>query len=158
MQMLLHEHPLNAARERNGQSPVSGIWIADAGPAVPAAGGTAIDWWAAAGQAGDVARGLAQMHARTALPLPASFAQWNASSEAVVILPPLRAEADLHATVDAWLTPALAALDRGTLTGLTIAADDMHDAFIWSPRAAKWWTRWRGATATPFVPPVVPDR
>lgn len=158
MQMLLHEHPLNAARERNGQSPVSGLWIADAGPAVPSSGGTVVDWFAPAGPSGDVARGLARMQARAAPLPPATFAHWPATADAVVILRPLRTAADLQEAAAAWLSPALAALDRGTITELTVTADADHDAFVWSPRAAKWWTRWRAAANAAFVPPVAPDR
>lgn len=158
MQMLLHEHALNVARERDGQSPVTGVWIADAGPAVPSAGRKAVDWFAAVGRTGDVARGLALAHACAASPPPATFTQWTATTDAVVILSPLHTAAELQTATDAWLSPTLAALDRGTLTELTIAADDNHDAFIWSPHATKWWMRWRGASATPFVPPAVPDR
>jgi len=158
MQMLLHEHALNVARERNGQAPVSGLWIADAGPAVPPAGGTMLDWFAAAGRAGDVARGLAQAHARSAPLPPATLAQWPATRDAVVILSPLHTADDLQAAADAWLLPAMSALDRGTIRELSIAADDQHDAFVWTPRAAKWWTRWRAASATAFVPPKVPEQ
>lgn len=158
MQMLLHEHALNVARERNGQSPVSGVWIADAGPALPSAGGNAVDWFAAEGRTGDVARGLALAHACAASPPPAAFAQWTATTDAVVILSPLHTAADLQTATEAWLSPALAALDRGALAELTIAADDNHDAFIWSPHATQWWMRWRTASATAFVAPQVPDR
>ena len=31
MQMLLHEHPVNVAREARGRVPVTGIWISDGG-------------------------------------------------------------------------------------------------------------------------------
>ncbi|MEO6565314.1 MAG: hypothetical protein ABIO63_04710, partial [Casimicrobiaceae bacterium] len=158
MQMLLHEHVLNVARERNGQAPVSGVWIADAGPAVSPDGSTAIDWLVAEGRAGDVARGLAHVHGRPPSPPAATFAQWTATADAVVILSPMRTATDLQAAADAWLAPALAALDRGTLKELTIAVDNDHDAFIWTPRATRWWTRWRAAAATAFVPPQVPDR
>ncbi len=158
MQMLLHEHALNVARERHGQAPVTGVWIADAGPAVPSAGGTILDWFAPTGRAGDVARGLALAQGRIAPLPPATLAQWPATRDAVVILSPLHTADDLQATADAWLLPALEALDRGTITQLSIAADDHHDAFVWTPRAAKWWTRWRATSATAFVPPIAPDR
>jgi len=158
MQMLLHEHALNVARERNGQVPVTGVWIADAGPAVPPAGGTMLDWFAPGGRAGDVARGLALAHARIAPLPPGTLAQWPATGNAVVILSPLRTADDLQGVADAWLSPALAALGRGTIAELSIAADDHHDAFVWTPRAAQWWARWRAASAAAFVPPKVPER
>lgn len=158
IQMLLHEHPLNVARERAGQAPVSGVWIADAGTAVPPAGGHAFDRHAAPGRAGDVARGLAAAHARVAPPPPATYAQWRATADAVVVVPPVRSAEDLQATSDAWLAPALAALDRGAISALTVAADDNHDAFVWSPRARRWWTRWLAPSPAAFVPPATPDR
>ncbi len=158
MQMLLHEHALNVARERHGQAPVTGLWIAEAGPAVPSAGGTNLDWFATTDRAGDVARGLALAQNRRAALPPASLAQWPATGNAVVILSPLHTADDLQATADAWLLPTLAALDHGTITELSIAADDDHDAFVWTPRAAKWWSRWRTASAAAFVPPPVPQR
>ena len=178
MQMLLHEDARNVARERAGQAPVTGLWIADAGSALRAGAGAAaaaaagsgagnscgsgsgtnVHWFAPAGRTGDVTRGLAALHNSAAPTPPATLAQLPTTPNAVVILPQLHTATDLQAAADAWLSPALAALDRGAITELTVAADDGHDAFVWLPRTVPWWSRWRRTSASVFVPPVVPHR
>lgn len=148
MQMLLHDDPRNAARERDGRVPVTAIWIADAGTMDDAGGDGSIQWYAPAGREGDVARGLAAQDPAGAVAPPADFAQLPSARVAVVILPALRTPAALDAATTAWLAPALAALDRRTLSALTVVATDGRHAFSWTPHAAPWWTRWR-----PWSPP-----
>jgi len=157
MQMLLHDDPRNAAREREGRVPVTAIWIADAGLAASAGVDATVQWFAPAGREGDVARGLAPDPAAVAAP-PAGLAHLPPTRDAVVILPALRSPADLETAATAWLAPALAALDGRTLAALTVAATDGRHAFVWTPRAAPWWTRWRPwSRASAFVPPVAPE-
>ncbi|MEP7330227.1 MAG: hypothetical protein ABI777_13540 [Betaproteobacteria bacterium] len=158
MQMLLHDDPRNAARERNGQMPVTGLWIADAGPAVTTAGDASRRWFAPAGRDGDVARGLAPMGPGSVSSPPATFALMPPGADAIVILPPLRSAADVHAAMTAWLAPTLAAQDNATLAGLSVIADDGRGAFTYSPRAESWWSRWRAsARRQVFAPPTTPE-
>lgn len=154
MQMLLHDDPRNAARERDGRVPVTAIWIADAGTMGGAGGDASTQWFAPAGREGDVARGLAVQDPASAATPPAGFAHLPPARDAVVILPALRTPAALDAAAAAWLAPALAALDRRTLAALTVVATDGRHAFVWTPRAAPWWTRWQPwSRPGAFVPP-----
>ena len=158
MQMLLHDDPRNAARERDGRLPVTAIWIADAGTADAAASNSSAQWFAPPGRGGDIARGLAAQGPGSVAPPPAGLAQLPSALDAVVVLPEVRTPAELDAAVGAWLTPALAALDHGTLDALTVVAADGRGAFVWTPRATSWWTRWRPWSRSPvFVPPAAPE-
>ena len=158
MQMLLHDDARNVTRERAGRVPVTAIWIADAGAAGVLSSDAATRWFASAGRDGDLARGLAALGAGGVMVPPAAFAQMPAASAAVVILPALRASADLDTALSAWLLPALAALDHGTLEALIVVATNGRGAFVWTPRAMAWWTRWRPwSRPSAFVPPAAPD-
>ncbi len=158
MQMLLHDDPRNGARERAGQWAVTAIWIADAGPARVVSGNASTNWFAPTGRAGDLARGLAAPGPASVKEPPTNFAQLPSAADAVVILPELRAAADLDGTLSAWLLPALTALDHGVLDALTVVADGNRGTFVWTPRARAWWTRWRPwSRASTFVMPTVPD-
>ena len=158
MQMLLHDDPRNVARERAGQWPVTAIWIADAGAVVAASLAASTQWLAPPGRAGDVARGLATNGPDSVAPAPAGLAHLSTTTDAVVILPDLRTPADLDAAMSAWLLPALTALDGGALDALAVVATDGRGAFVWTPRAVSWWTRWRPwSRPTAFVPPAAPD-
>ncbi len=99
MQMLLHEHPANAARAAQGRSPVTGVWIAEGGVLARIRTDSARDprVYAAAGRAGDVARGIARAGGRAATPVPADFAALAAGEDALVVLPPLASASDLAA-------------------------------------------------------------
>jgi hypothetical protein len=158
MQMLLHEDPRNAARERAGRVPVTAIWIADAGTAAGGGSDASTQWFAPAGREGDVARGLAAQDPAAVAAAPASLGHLPPGRDAVVILPALRTPADLDAAATGWLAPALAALDGRALAALTVVATDGRHAFVWTPRAMPWWSRWRPwARARAFEPPVAPD-
>jgi hypothetical protein len=158
MQMLLHDDPRNAARERAGQLPVTAIWIADAGVLTAARYDATTQWFAPPGRAGDVARGLAANGPDGVAPSPAGLAHLATTTDAVVIFADLHTPAALDAAMTAWLMPALTALDGGMLDALTVVATDGRGAFVWMPRAMSWWTRWRPwSRPTAFVPPAAPD-
>ena len=136
MQMLLHEHPVNAAREARGQAGVTGIWISDGGTLPGGAFAHASAFFAPPGRAGDVARGLARTAGADAAPVPAGYAALAAGTDVIVVLPPLSAAGALPALEHAWLAPALAALERGSLAQLTLIASE-RDAAAWTWTAAR---------------------
>ena len=123
-QMLLHEHPVNAAREAQGNAPANAIWPWGGGrlpsPSLhPPYDGV----WS-----GDVlARGLARAAGITVHALPqdaqAVLTHTRAEQDVLVVL---RAEA--HASRDAakidraWAARLLSALEAGQLAELTITA------------------------------------
>ncbi|HEU4709839.1 MAG TPA: hypothetical protein VFS17_11035 [Methylophilaceae bacterium] len=81
IQMLLHEHPVNLAREERGQSAINSLWFSGAGP-LPVSpqrqSGTVV-------ADHPLARGLANWSGRNALALPPDFAL---SDEKDVLLVP----------------------------------------------------------------------
>ena len=136
MQMLLHEHPVNAAREARGQAAVTGIWISCGGTLPVGASAQASAFFAPSGRAGDVARGLARAAGADAAPVPAGYAELAPGANAIVVLPPLAAADALPTLEHAWLAPALAALERGSLAQLTLIASE-RDAAAWTWTAAR---------------------
>lgn len=153
MQMLLHEHPVNAAREAAGRQPVTGIWIADGGvlPAPLEAGqprsGAAAParvppLYATRYAAGDVARGLARLASAPVYALPDTFAALR-GSDALVVLDPVATGETIGRLVQAWLDPAVAALERGALDELVVLGDGAGDLQRWSARRPSLVTRLR---------------
>jgi hypothetical protein len=115
-QMLLHAHPVNAAREARGEPPVNSVWLW---------GGGAL---AAARRPGlrqvladdPLARGLALAAGVPAAPLPADAAGWLAQAPGegvVVVVPGERGPAELERD---WLAPLLAALRASRIGMVTL--------------------------------------
>ncbi len=127
IQMLLHDHAVNLARESRGLAPVTGVWFW--GGAVPAAtdvpGDLAV--FAAPGRPGDLARGLARHAGSVAQALPsgadAAIAAAGNADRVLVALSRLPDANALAALAREWLTPAINALERGRLASLTLVAD-----------------------------------
>ena len=128
-QMLLHEHPVNEAREARGELPLNSIWFWGGGkradlPGRPFERVFAND---------PLARGLAAASGAAAAPLPASATDWlrtaPESGNVLLLLDALRApfaygELSEWATRVAalerdWLLPLLAALRDGRIGMLT---------------------------------------
>ena len=136
MQMLLHEHPVNAARERAGRAPVTGVWI-----------------WGGGDRRGPRRRRMprgarhrgaramsraASRGARTATPRcrAAGMAALPPAAAVHSVLPPAFG-ADAVAALDAaWLAPAAAALVRGAITSIALVADSGGPAFQLARRQA----------------------
>jgi hypothetical protein len=139
MQMLLHEHPANAARAASGRVPVTGIWISGGGRLTDIPEAPSARMFAAIGAAGDVARGLAWRQGSVAPAPPPDFSALQQGADTVVVLP--CSDRGMVGAVDRlWLAPALAALERGVLDDLALLADGEGTAAAW--RAARpAWTR-----------------
>ena len=154
MQMLLHEHPANVAREARGRAPVTGIWIADGGRLAEPRQGPATPIFAPRGASGDVARGLARQGGTSAAVLPTHFAALPEQDGTVVVLD--RAEgANASAWQSRWLDPAVAALERGSLTALSLLADGQGLAATWHAQRPAWTRRAAAEFAPrPFAPPL----
>jgi hypothetical protein len=151
IQMLLHEHPVNAEREAHGQPTVTGLWFWGGG-ALRDVGVASVGFVAAAaGAPGDLARGLAQhcgvsarqlhddddlAHALDTWGTPAS--RYATSAYAVVVPPASLSPQRLES---GWLVPALARLARGDLQALHLIADGNGGAGTWSAARPTWWRR-----------------
>ncbi len=126
-QILLHDHPLNKARDAAGKPAVNSVWPWGGGR-LPASGASCHDaLWSSDPVAAGVARLLRISHAV----LPAGFAATAARHPLAIhdaMESPARS-ADAIAWRDAleafeagWLAPALAALRSGRLDGLRLLA------------------------------------
>lgn len=128
MQMLLHEHPVNEAREARGEAPVNGIWLWGAGRLAPVA--TA---YASIATTLPLARGLARHAGIGVQAPPGSGANWlaglstpgvhvcinDALTQAVPAGAPVWVEALARLESD-WIAPLLAALEEERLGMLTL--------------------------------------
>lgn len=134
VQMLLHGHPVNAAREARGERPVNSLWLWGAGR-LPA--DVRCDWRSVAADDA-LARGLARAGGVRADPAPEGAAEWLARLPAdgrhLAVLDALRVA---HAFDDAagweaavaelearWIAPLLAALRAGRVDMVTIHVPD----------------------------------
>ena len=158
MQMLLHEHPVNASRAARGCVPVTGIWISGGGRLADVAPTQSAHTLATKGPAGDVARGVARRRGMHAAEPPSKFSALQRDAHVIVVLPP--ADRGKVGELDRdWLVPAVAALGRGRLDGLTLLADGLGVAAAWHAERPAW-TRRASARARaliaprPFVPPI----
>jgi hypothetical protein len=150
MQMLLHAHPVNEQRAEEGRALVTGLWIWGGGPR-PAPATAPIAVFAAAGPVGDVARGLALQAGTHSQPPPAGFAELHLTTDAIVALPPI---VDAAPLAQAWLEPALRALERKTLSQCALVTDGNGIAAIWTARTPSWRARLRARLAPRvFAPP-----
>lgn len=114
-QIILHNHPLNSERAGRGLAPVNSLWFWGGGvlPDRVETGHATV----ATAEEELQALGLAAGAATTDLPL-AFDPQGGAS------LVDLRALRDLRLFVDAWLTPAMAALGSGHVGSLFLDLED----------------------------------
>lgn len=158
MQMLLHEHAVNARREREGHTAVTGIWPWGGGVAMPPQSAITAAIYAPPGRPGDIARGIAMRSPIAFGGTPARLDTLAADADSIVVLPPLAGPHALAALAGAWFAPAVTALERGVVAEVALLADDGDGAFTWIARAPGWATRLRARVApAAFVSPVADD-
>jgi hypothetical protein len=138
IQMLLHEHPANAAREAAGRAPVTGIWLSGGGAETAPRDPVDATVFAASGPSGDVARGLADAQS-----LPVDFVALPGVDHAIVVLPAVTDASAMSALAAAWIDPAVRSLERRALSSLALVADGSGGAFTWEARSPSWWQRLR---------------
>ena len=133
IQMLLHAHPVNEAREARGEPPVNSLWLWGAGRA-PKVSST----WSSVLADEPVAMGLARLARARYSSLPASAAAWleRAPEEGrhLIVLDALRAPAalgnvdsckeSLEALERDWFAPVFAALRSGRIGMVTVHVPD----------------------------------
>lgn len=145
IQMLLHNHPLNQARQQQGQAPVNGVWC----------------WRDIAGHAqSDTLLATDSDWAATNLPLHAQPHDWAAlqrlctetgtTGKAVVFIDTLStavAHGDAQAYADQlhhwdthWFSPLQQALASGSLKQLNISSQQ-RNVSIRNPRISPFWRR-----------------
>jgi len=155
MQMLLHDHPVNVAREARGCVPVTGIWISGGGRATDIADVPSTAIYAAPSPAGDVARGLSLLRGNSVRVPPAGFAELPRQESATVVLDPA-SDTNMPILERNWLGPALAALEHGSLASLTLLADGNGIAAAWQAQRPtlmqRVFARFAGRTFAPPTP------
>ncbi len=157
IQMLLHAHPVNAAREARGARPVTGLWFWGGGRAseIAAAPGPARRSLAAPRTRSATSRAAYAPARRSNGRRRPDFVSVDDGADAagkestVVVLPPVAGDAALPGLAAEWLAPAVAALARGDVTALDVVADGNGVTTRWhAPRPSRLvrlTARWRGA-------------
>jgi len=139
IQMLLHEHPVNVEREKNGCPPVNGVWFSGGG-VLPqrASPSPLIRTFANAG----IAVALAAHAGTPARPLPASIAaSLDGAGDAELLVVALASDVAVAEIDRSWAAPAREALARGRLEQVSILAQDAGDAILWRTRRPGLWQR-----------------
>jgi hypothetical protein len=153
IQMLLHAHPVNEAREARGEPPVNSLWLWGAGPAPRVAASR----WQMVSANDPVALGLARLSGTRQVPLPAAaqplLERAPAEGRLLVLLDALRAplalgEGALYRecieTLERdWFAPLLAALRAGRVGMLTLHVPDSLGASFETIRGdlRRFWRR-----------------
>ena len=145
IQMLLHEHPVNAERERSGRALANSLWFSYGGTLPPGAGPElSIRTFATAG----IAVALAAFAGSPARALPSSLADaLGAAGAAEMVIVALDRSPDWEAAQRSWIAPAKDALDAGLVGALSLLADDLGDVILWRARRARLWRRLAGRYA-----------
>ena len=139
IQMLMHEHPVNVARERDGKR-ARQQRLVFRGRNAPGALATAraVQTFADAG----IAVALASHVGRPARAVPGTFDSILADcKDADVTIVVLTATHGLDAIERAWASPAWTALLKGKLNAVTLLADDADGARAWTARRPGPWRR-----------------
>lgn len=148
-QMLLHDHPVNAARAQRGVPEINSLWFWGAGhaPAVPVQAATSdLQWWSDDA----LVAGLAACTGARCRTLPPDAAAWldqGPTGRHALVLPAAHPSGSTDRMADllaAWLAPMLAAVSRGRLAEavlVTVAAGmEVHYA-LRQPDLLKFWRR-----------------
>jgi hypothetical protein len=139
IQMALHGHPLNLAREERGAPPINSVWLWGAGRLPDTARGP----WHSLTSDDALAAGLAQIAGMRQRALPASAGEWleRAPLEGrhLIVLDALRAvhalggaeqHADRLAALEArWFQPLLEALRSDRIGMITVHAPDSGQSY-----------------------------
>jgi hypothetical protein len=139
-QMILHAHPVNAAREARGLLALNSLWLWGGGSAPLVTASARVHVWADDA----LARALA---ARCALPsdaLPASAAAVHTrGADALVVLNPAHDAAAWNAIGRDWIAPCHAALRARRIRSLGIVATAAQQVRRYDITAAHLWRWWR---------------
>ncbi|HVJ24793.1 MAG TPA: hypothetical protein VM756_12740 [Burkholderiales bacterium] len=137
IQMVLHEHPVNAAREARGEPPVNSLWLWGAGPV-----GKSTSHWNSVCADEPLVMGLAMLARAHYRSLPSGATQWLQSAPEdgrhLIVLDTLRAPA-LLLDVDRyherlaeleknWFAPLLKALRQDRIGMLTLHVPNAAEA------------------------------
>lgn len=145
-QMLLHAHPVNAARAARGQPEINSLWFWGAG-SLPTGLASAATWWADE----PLVRGLVRRAGGAPRPCPDDAARWLDSAPAgahAVVLPqppsaPQQAQARLQQVAQAWLAPLLEAVAQGSVREAALLTYAGTRAWAYRIVRGDLWKFWR---------------
>jgi len=154
IQMLLHEHPLNQAREARGELPINSVWLWGGGIMPQAVKNVYAKVWS-----NDVlARALALASSVNFSELPPNATTWLQSAGSgnhLVVLDNLSGKAQygdvygwresLKELEQNWFVPLLAGLKQGRINQLTITTMGEHDTRNFTVTRSDLWKFWRAA-------------
>ena len=142
IEMLLHEHPVNVARERTGRAQVNSLWFSEGGRLVRArSSARKIVTFAANG----IASALAAYTGAELRSKPTDFrAAQKAAGAAESIVAVLCGRLDSSDVERAWAAPVRDALAKGSLDSVELIGEDAGDAVIWRARRPGLWERITG--------------
>jgi hypothetical protein len=157
IQMALHDHPVNRAREERGLPAVNSVWLWGAGRLPASASGS----WRSVAADEPIALGLAQLARTRYGPRPASAEEWLARAPEdgrhLFVLDGLRAASalgDAQAYREGllvletrWFAPLLAALRAGRIGMLTLHVPDAAQALSFEAIRGDLRRFWRRARA-----------
>ena len=142
IEMMLHDHPINVAREARGALAISGIWFSGGGRISDVAPLPPLVVAAAPTRLGDLARGIAASAGTTSASnddFEQLMARESGANRDVSRLAVLADARDLDAR---WLAPALERLAAQRLAALHLVADGNGTTATWTARAPRFWRRW----------------
>jgi hypothetical protein len=138
IQMLLHTHPVNAARETAGQPAINSVWFWGEGARPTVAPRHDVVW---ANHA--VARGLARAAAMSLHPLPENAEAMLADGGARHLIDYETWRARLAELDARWLGPLRDALSHGRIRELNLYAPCMSVTWHWQLTPGARWSFWR---------------
>lgn len=158
-QMLLHAHPVNAAREESGRPAINSLWFWGAGALPVSAAIPCLQLWADDA----LAHGLAQAAAVRAAPLPdrpdVALQEGNLVLLQDALAPALYLDGAawtqaVEALDTVWIAPALRALRRGDVQSVTVTLSGDDGVLACTTERRDLWKFWRrprplGPTAAP---------
>jgi hypothetical protein len=147
IQMLLHEHPVNVAREQRGEQPVNSLWFWGGGTRPPAHS-VSVRTSANGGTAAALATYIGAPASALPADLDAVFAEGSHAETIVVALDRAPEPTTLER---AWMAPAWAALCRGAVALVTLITDADGNAAVWTARRPSAWQRLMTRVRSPDV-------
>jgi hypothetical protein len=147
IQMLLHGHPVNAAREARGMAPANGVWFSGGGTHAPPAA-LAVHTLADGGIAEDYARHLGAPAQRVPADVRTALA---ALPRAATVVIAVAADRDLASVDPEFAAPAWEALAHGRARRVTVIADGAGAALVWTAARPSALARLRGRLSPPTL-------
>ena len=137
--MLLHEHSINAQREKQGLAPANSIWFSHGGTFPPRRrNGSTVRTFSSPGIATALAAFVGSPAERVPGRLDDVIEDRIASASTVIVLP---SSLDWDTVDQSWATPARKALDSGRLREVSLLVDDRGEAVIWQAQRRGFWKR-----------------